>query len=669
MKYKLFLITLSLMITGLGVMDSRSPAGMVYAAGASGMQEQEFTLADKMQIERNSKIDSPCYQFAVAELKRLLERLGVTVTVKDSSLLFKDTCYILLNFPNSGPELIGNVPQRNGISADGYIHHIIGPKAWIIATQEKGVLNGVYGLAERLGYFFLYPGEEGEWPPLKDRNTIKLPCGIECFNPRFPHRGIFNGSSDEEWAGFYAKLRMNALCQPTDPELAAKLGLRIEIGGHDLDELLPREAMADKPDMARMIQPSDFFGERVDDFNFNVTSPDAKRIIQENYRKRIHELSKDGIYAWHTWPEDLPAGGWCFDPTNRSFSASDQAMLAMRMLAEVIEEEKLPMRVPFLVYHDTLFPGPNFDPQKEIYLLYAPRERCYGHALNDPNCPNNRKHLDALRQWMHKFRNSNDAHTFEYYLDRVLFRGLYPFLPNVILEDMKVYEEEGIETHLALQVGTAFVPKLTMLNLPVFGQGMWKKDWDANDAITMVAQNILPENPQPWQQYFTDRMEFFEEAMRWEHGEHGWLDYRWLPETTTEFGAEIAKAYAWNSIALSKTADALKESVAQDWPERVKNLAAVEYGRCQFEAAELYAMHCQQTAANHIGKFLNSNDHSELELGIKMMQGTKTALSESLQKAKDVGVKAGDYYYMYNDWIQKELDWKIEHWKGELSKN
>ena len=36
------------------------------------------------------------------------------------------------------------------------------------------------------------------------------------------------------------------------------------------------------------------------------------------------------------------------------------------------------------------------------------------------------------------------AHTFEYYLDRVLFRGLYPTLPQVILGDMRIYEEHGV---------------------------------------------------------------------------------------------------------------------------------------------------------------------------------------------------------------------------------
>ena len=623
--------------------------------------EPRFGLPAEVRIVRFATSDSPCYDYAVSDLDRLLGRVGTASAVSDETA--EDGLFALQVLPPQQESTLP-LPALDGVKWDGFVLNITEMGITIAARQPKGILNGVYDLAERLGYLFLYPGLEGEWPPLDHDEGLSLPLGDHIVNPRFPHRGIFDGAYGEEWSAFYAKVRFNAMSQGLDKDLAEKLGFRLEQGGHELDTLLPKEEFESSPELFRRDQPEDFFGKRTSDFNFCVTNPEAKRIIQENYRGKIRSLHEEGFYAWHTWHEDLPAGGWCLCPTCRSFASSDQAMLAMSMLAEVIREEGLPMRVPFLAYHDTLFPGRKIDPPGETFLLFAPRERCYAHALNEPSCPNSRRHLEAVREWMAKYKGISDAHTFEYYLDRVLFRGLYPFLPEVILDDMRVYQEAGIESHMVLQVGTAFVPRLMMLNLPLFARAVWDETLTADRYIAELTAKILPEQPAPWEQYFAGRAEVFARVMRWEHAPDGWSDYRWIPETTSSYGREMEALYREGAENLRTLAAELAAAVSPQWPERVRILAATEVARTEFEAAELDVMAHQQAAANHIGRYLNTGEPDALAAGVRSLEETLAALDATRRKAQAAGIKNGDYYYMFNDWIGKELRGKLARWRA-----
>ena len=619
-----------------------------------------FHLPKQVAILRTEDATSTSYDFAVSELKRLLGRIGVeasSASEKPSDGVWRVRVLVRVDAPREPTSEVGE------LKADGFVSKVSKNGITIVSKTPKGILNGVYDLAERLGYLFLYPGEAGEWPPIHDGHELSLPMGTATANPRFPYRGIFNGSSSEEWAVFYAKMRFNALCQATDRALAEKLGLRIEQGGHQLDMLLPPELFKERPEIFRMDQPEDFFGNRVGDFNYCVTSPEAKRIVKENYRTKIKSLSDQGIYAWHTWPEDLPAGGWCYCTTCRSFGPSDQSMLAMRMLADVIREEKIPMRVPMLAYHDTMFPGKKIDAAKEVFLLFAPRKRCYGHSLVDPSCAVNEHYLLALKAWKEKLEGITDAHTFEYYLDRVLFRGFYPFLPQVILDDMDVYQQHGIESHICLQTGTAFVPRLMMLNLPVFARGMWEDGLDAENFIAEIAKKILPDHPKPWVDYLTRRVNVYTRVMRWEDESPGWADYRFISETTLPSGRETVQVCSDGSVEFTKLAKDLEGVVSPGWPNRVRALAKSEIRRTRFEAAEMKVMMYQQDAVNRLGQYLNTGSLEELKRGVDLMAKTIEELKTSRHRAEEAGIKKGDYYYMFNDWMTREMKAKIEKWR------
>jgi hypothetical protein len=564
---------------------------------------------------------------------------------------------------SSSSELTESIIDISHIFADGFTLEVKESGITIGAKKAKGILNGVYGLSEQLGFLFLYPGENGEWPPLERDTKLSIVTGKYTINPRFKYRGIFNGSSTKEWVEFYAKLKLNALCNSLDKDLAEKLGLRIEEGGHDLNMLFSKDLYKEHPEYFRMSQPEDFYGKRINDYNFCVTSPGMKAIIQKNYRKKIKSYVEKNIYAWHTWPEDLPGAGWCYCTTCRSFSSSDQVMLAMEMLAQVIREEKLPVRVPLLAYHDTMFPGRKYDAPKESFLLFAPRERCYAHALDEPSCPINNMHFHALSEWIKKFKDIDDAHTFEYYLDRVLFRGLYPTLLQVILDDMRIYQKAGIESHMTLQVGTTFVPELMMHNLPLFAQGMWNDKLTAKIYIKDISHKILPAQWKIWEDYFSGREQVFSKVMKWcDHDMQAGIDYRWIPETTLDYGKEMVQIYKRGTEHLTQIANELEIALSSQWPDRVKILAQKEIARTRFESAELRSMMSQQSAANYIGDYLNSESEQSLQLGIEKLNLTLENFNQALKMARDAGIRDGDYYYTYQEWITPEIKQKIIKW-------
>ncbi|MCK5844528.1 MAG: DUF4838 domain-containing protein, partial [Victivallales bacterium] len=500
-----------------------------------------FGNADDFSVMVSGK-SCETFEYAISELTRMLEKADVGAMSPVSSDASSSRYVITLGSSSDGDSCDAKACE---ILHDGFVIDSQPDSVKLTANSAKGALNAVYELMERLGYLYLFPTDEGEWAP----NELQdIPVGVSLVNPRFPHRGVFREvvtvtpcHTSEEWFEFFAKLRFNAvvLDQTELLPLARKLGLRMEVGGHGFSKLLPREMFDDNPELFRMFQPEDFNGRRLADCNLCVTNPETSRIVRENFAEKLAE-SKDA-YAMHLWPDDLPAGGWCLCPSCRAFSPEDQATIAMRMVADEAKSLGDDMKIPFLAYHDTMTPGPEIDVSDNMFLLYAPRERCYAHALDDPDCKRNRFYLDALVQWMEKFKGIGDNHTFEYYFDQILFRGMHPYIPAVIAGDMNAYEDHGIEWHLSLQVAADSVsPEYNML---FFAASHWDENGlNPEDFSASLAEKAAEGDvASAMTEYLNGRAAVYADAMRMcDHNLTIYLDYRWLPETNSPFGPEMA---------------------------------------------------------------------------------------------------------------------------------
>lgn len=632
---------------------------------------QAFTLPEAVDL-LHGKLETVCHRYAVAELCRLAERIKVKVAARED-VGYSGTAWMVLRAAGSRKDV--SLPSLDAVRADGYAVRVTISGVALAARSDKGLLNAVYDLAERWGFLFLMPGADGEWAPDITAGRPMIKAGDWSCNPRFEHRGVFGGVgtapyTDEEWLRFYAKLRFNAQACIPDKGLAiaAEVGLRVEQGGHGMAELLPRDLFEKRPELFRLFQPEDFGGKRMSDSNFCGAHPEVRRIVKENFSRKVRALTAQGVYALHAWADDLPGNGWCMCPKCRALPAPDQAMLAMRMQAEAIAEAEAPMRVPVIAYHDTMYPGRILSAPREGFLLFAPRERCYGHALDDPDCPRNRWYFQGLVAWMEKFAGIGDAHTFEYYFDQCLFRGLYPYLPDVILGDMAAYERAGIETHMSLQTsGPIVAPEYNML---LFARAHWDATLTPERFARELAARLAPADLGPWQAYFDTRQCVFQDALRvCHHGNDVYFDYRWLPETTHPFGAEIARAYATNAVALDAAATALERSSGPAQPERTRRLIAREVARARFEAAELRVMHKQQEGVNAFARYLDGGGLEPLRAGLASLRAAVGLLDVSYKAAQAAGLPDKAYYYPLNrDWLKKEFERKILDYEQAFAK-
>ena len=624
-----------------------------------------FCPCPKDTLELGVFGDAPVLDTAAAEAERLLGRLDIGCrTIQGHSRRG-----FALTVTVAGAR---SVTPRTGFGAirhDGFHLAVTAAGVAISAPTAKGVLNGLYDLAERLGYLFLMPGDEGEWAPDPIR---PVPAGNATVNPRFPHRGVFGGLSvppftADQWLAFFAKLRFNA---HSGGEVAAcaRLGIRPERGGHGMAELLPRKLFETRPELFRMFQPEDFAGRRMADANFCPTHPETARMVRGNFRRQLAGLA--GVYAVHAWADDLPAGGWCMCPRCRAFTPSDQSQLAMNLQAEAIRLASAPMRVPTIAYHDTLFPGRQIRPAPECFLLYAPRERCYAHALDDPRCARNRIFLNALRAWTARFAGHDDAHTFEYYCDQILYRGHYPFLPEVILGDMRVYEQAGIESHMTLQVGGALAaPDFNQL---LFARAHWDAALTPSGFITSLAGRLDPAHSAPWRHYLSARAAAYTAAFAvCEITEDIYFDYRFMPELADARGAKLVHRQGQGTDKLEQAAGKLAAS-AKTLSPRAAGLAAREAARARFEAADLRAMQLHQAGLNGVAAYLNTRDRRTLkaaltELGRARKQLARAAAQQRRGAPHGRADKWGYYPGFVKAWSDKEIAAKIAVYRAEAS--
>jgi len=192
-----------------------------------------FTLPEKVTVAASKGTKSACYRYAASELARLLGRLDVNV--EQAQTTTPRGRFVLSVLAKQSKRQPGR-PAVHGLKHDGFVLAITPGRVDIHAPSAKGVLNGVYELAERMGFTFLLPTEEWEWPPADGRKSVRLACRQVRMDPRFSYRGVYGLSSDDftvdEWLRFFAKIRFNAMgaTGPEHQKVADELGIRLETG-------------------------------------------------------------------------------------------------------------------------------------------------------------------------------------------------------------------------------------------------------------------------------------------------------------------------------------------------------------------------------------------------------------------------------------------------------
>jgi hypothetical protein len=374
-------------------------------------------------------------------------------------------------------------------------------------SNPRGLLYAVYDFLETLGCTWFAPGMTGMSIPkgtqfILSETTIKQKTSIAGRCLILGHHAFMKDS--EDWIIWAARNRINtlffhvidsSLAIGAAPEafyqqikshaiaLARERGMTVEHGGHKLTSLLPRKLFKHLPDAFRMRD-----GKRANDHNFCPSNPGGLEIIRKNGRRWFETHPEVDVF--HLWADDIPGGGWCGCELCETLSSSDQLLVAVNALAEELEFVNPGAQISLLAYHDTEQPPRYIKPRHNVSVLWAPRMRCYAHAITDKTCRVNHPKYHSNIKGFIKLSDRNSARpvrVFEYYLDAILFKSVLPPLIDVIQDDLRFYSKAGADTVQALLTGDApwYSPQLTPW---LFARLAWNPRLDANPLIKRFSQ-------------------------------------------------------------------------------------------------------------------------------------------------------------------------------------
>src|SRR5579875_438422 len=370
---------------------------------------------------------------------------------------------------------IGTRPEANAprAPADGYAIEVAGQTLWLVGAGPRQLLDAVCALLRRLGASCPLGGAP-RFPSIATSAADEcLPpalreVGAVRWAPPFNRRALVSDimtwhyaqadrlqahlADDREFIPWMARCGINAFfyirhavdsryrIEELEP-LMERWGVQIEYGGHILQQLLPRELFAHCPQLF----PQAADATRNPRGNLCVSQPRALELIGTNAREYLRP--HPDIRRLHIWGADVFAGAWCECAQCRELAPQIQYMRAVTAIAQAAA----PVEVAYLGYHDTLEPVPGLNPPDNVWLEWAPRERCYRHAIDDRDCQRNARYFEALRRYLDIF--AGRCHVFEYYADAILFGGLSVAMPRTIARDLRAYRALGIRSISCLTFG------------------------------------------------------------------------------------------------------------------------------------------------------------------------------------------------------------------------
>lgn len=336
--------------------------------------------------------------------------------------------------------------------------------------SPRTLLSAVYALLEQLGCRWSLHGPSEEMvPPIKNaieiRDLQRSPCFAvsgyasdimtwhytqpEYFNDRLAEDRAFIDWMGKSGANTFLFIRHPFDTQLTIPELLPEFqrrGIGVEYGGHVIPLLLPRELHRQHPEYF----PATADGTRSDHGNLCTSNAAALATASANAVQYVRDYPE--MSAIHIWGADLWQGGWCCCSACGAVGVQDQSLRVCNAVARGLAEAGVMRPVCYLAYHDTIEPTLTLPPDDNVIVEFAPRERCYGHALNDPACDTNRRYASALERYVDRF--DGRVRLFEYYGDAILFFGCAVPLTGVITADMEYFRQLGVPGITMLQFGT-----------------------------------------------------------------------------------------------------------------------------------------------------------------------------------------------------------------------
>jgi Domain of unknown function (DUF4838) len=376
------------------------------------------------------------------------------------------------------------------------------------AGSERGLIHAGADLLERLGACFA-PGVAPRFPRIEPAQLASLaPARVEpaftrrafvsdimTWNYTHPDRLELHLRHDREFIPWMARRGINAFSYIRHAhdtrlridEIAPLLrshAVAAEYGGHVLQILLPRERFDSHPEYF----PAGDDGRRIVYGNLCVSNRAALDLVRDGAIKYVGDYPENALL--HIWGADVLGGAWCRCGQCRELPAQLQYMAVVNAVADALAGRGADAPpVAYLAYHDTIEPHRGLKPLPNVWFEWAPRERCYVHAIDDPACEINPRYFDSLRRHIDIFEGR--GHVFEYYADAILFSGLGFATAAVIARDLRAYHALGLRSISCLTFG-AFSALAYPGNLEAFVRGARAIDFEPAAALYASAAGRHP---------------------------------------------------------------------------------------------------------------------------------------------------------------------------------
>jgi len=223
----------------------------------------------------------------------------------------------------------------------------------------------------------------------------------------------------------------------------ADRGVEVEYVMHICSEILPRKLFGKHPELFRMNEQ----WQRVPDANLCPSNPAVEAVLARHLRPYFDAL-RPTTGRYHLGPDDNRP--WCFCRQCRMLTWSDQNLLFANMLARILRRWDRRAKVAYIAYKPAIEPPVAVKPEKNVFLLFAPIERDYRHALAEERTAKDAYYRRSAEELLAYF-GRKDSTLIEYWLDVSMFsrwmapRQKVPVPAKVMRADLAYYRSAGFD--------------------------------------------------------------------------------------------------------------------------------------------------------------------------------------------------------------------------------
>lgn len=512
---------------------------------------------------------------------------------------------------------------------DGYEFRVDKNMLQVLAANDISCLYAVYALLEGVGWRFPSPGEERFEASAFRASAWKNLTGKTEASFAYRSLTVLTASNEElravvEWM---PKVRLNSIfighrenreqIEFIKPELAPR-GIRLEVGGHVLDEFLPIEMFQSHAEYFRIKG-----GERRQDGNFCTSRFGTLQVVTENALKFVREYPEAQVF--HFWAEDVEGGSWCECESCKGLTPSEQLMNTITAMADAIAQERPGVKIDFILYHDTLEFPETMHARPNVFALFAPRERCYAHGIGDASCAHNAAYASRFQAAKKVF--GERLSVFEYYCDLILWRCLGITCPTTLLADLAWYKSKLVDDVQCLHFGQ-FSNWAYALNAFAFARASWDLNLTRDAIVTDFCHARYGEHARTMLQAYWSFEQASLHALTYDGYDKRAYDLRDPPGTPPEF---VEK-----HIALVDQAIVQIETALTKMPAVVHRVIAAERMLLELTRDNLRALTHQMRGRLHEENQLDPNHaekmKSEYDAAIALLNDLQRRFAELPEK-------------------------------------